>query len=92
MLRKEPRPDAQPIMQQFERAEIVDLPPKLRALFEDNKVTDSEHRTSEDILRCAAWVCCLGPACLSMITVPVDVWVRTPDASYCVPAGAQRRS
>lgn len=31
-------PEKQPCLQQFQASEICDLPPRLRALFEDNKV------------------------------------------------------
>lgn len=32
-------PDKQALVQHFQASEIADLPPRLRALFEDNKVT-----------------------------------------------------
>jgi hypothetical protein len=53
--------DKQPRLQQFQASEIADLPPRLRALFEDNKVgvnlvvfSPAQHSTAQHTSTCWA--------------------------------------
>ena len=56
---KELRSSEKPIMQQFQASEFTDLPPRLRALVEDNKVIQEDYHAfpkaaTQHIANCTA--------------------------------------